>query len=74
VSGFYVNVFFSVGLLLGIVAQVIAYRTGNRTRARFAGMWFAILAIGLLFVAGQIAGAKLRDYANFIAANSNLRL
>ena len=59
--------FFGAGLLLAAVAQVIAYRNGLRTFQRKVGLFFGIAALILMFVASQIAGEKLRDYANFIS-------
>jgi hypothetical protein len=59
--------FFGAGLLLGAAAQVIAYLSGQPTCKRKVGLFFGIAALILMFVASQIAGAKLRDYANFIS-------
>ena len=55
-----VNVLFSLGILLAVVAQVIMYRSGERNKQRYRGMVVGIVASLLLFFAGQIAGAKLR--------------
>lgn len=64
----WLNGLFSAGLVLAVIAQVLAYRSGDRTRQRQLVMVVGILAVVSLFAAGQIAGARLRDYANFIAA------
>lgn len=58
----------SLGLLLAILAQVIAYRSGERKRSRLLGMWIGIAAVLLAATAGQIGSAKLQNYANFINA------
>ncbi len=63
-----VNALFSLGIVLAIVAQVVAYRSGQRTRQRCVAMWLGIFAACLLFAAGQIASVKLRDYANSVSA------
>jgi hypothetical protein len=64
------NGLFVLGIVLAIVAQVLAYRGGARTTERKLSMGAGILAALLLLTAGQIAGARLRDYANFIAGTS----
>ncbi len=61
---------FYLGLLFAIVAQVLAYYHGPRTRWRFIGMVFGIGAVCLIAIAGQITNVKLRDYANFIAGRT----
>jgi len=61
---------FLVGLSLAIVAQVIAYCNGDRTRWRLSGMWIGIVAVVIVAVAGQITSMKLRDYANSISART----
>ena len=64
----WVQVFFFGGLLLGLVAQVIAYVSGERNRRRLVGMCFGIAAIVLMAAAARIASVKARDYANSISA------
>ena len=59
--------FFVAGLFLAAVAQIIAYLSGQPTCKRKVGLCFGIAALILMFVASQIAGAKLRDYANSIS-------
>ena len=69
-SGRSADEFFIAGVILAIAAQIIAYRSGSRTTLRWCGMWCGIGSIVLLFAAGQIAGARLWDYANSIAGHS----
>jgi uncharacterized membrane protein len=70
VSGWWLDGLFIFGVALAMGAQVIAYCSGQKTLARLTGMLCGIGSVFLLFVAGQIAGARLWDYANFIAARS----
>ena len=69
-SGWSLDELFIAGVILAIAAQIIAYRSGGRTTVRWWGMWCGIGSTVLLFLAGQIAGARLWDYANSIAGHS----
>jgi hypothetical protein len=64
INGWLVDGLFAGSLILATVAQVMAYRSGCRNYKRYAAMWCGIIAVFLLFAAGQIAGAKLTNYVN----------
>lgn len=68
VSGWLLDELFILSLALATAAQVIAYRNGERSARRRRGMWCGIAAILLMFVAGQIAAAKLVERVNAIDA------
>jgi hypothetical protein len=62
----WLNGLFGLGIALAIIAQVLAYRAGQRTRQRQIVMIVGIAAAISLFAVGQIAGTKLRDYVSFV--------
>jgi len=61
IGGIWPDGLFVAGVVLGITAQVVAYRSGERTPARLTGMCCGIASIVLIFIAGQIAAARLWD-------------
>jgi uncharacterized membrane protein len=69
-SGAWIYGLFVSSLILAAVAQIIAYRSGERNCKRFTGMCCGIAAVFLMFAAGQIASAKLTNYVNSIGARS----
>jgi hypothetical protein len=58
----WVQICFYGGLVLAAVAQVIAYRGGDRTNMRLAGAVIGIAAAVLMAAAGQIASVKLQGF------------
>jgi hypothetical protein len=61
-----VRVLFFGGVILAILAQIVAYRAGSRTWGRFWGAAIGITGAILIAAAGQIATIKLTDLVNFI--------
>jgi hypothetical protein len=65
-----VNALFTLGLLFATATQMVAYRGGLRIRERRILTWLGITAVIFFVVTGQIAGATLRNYVNFVNAQS----
>jgi hypothetical protein len=70
INGWVLDGIFFVSLVLATAAQILAYRGGDRIFKRHAAMWCGIIAVWLLFGAGQIAGARLTYYMNGVSARS----
>ncbi|MBV9016954.1 MAG: hypothetical protein JO058_14980 [Alphaproteobacteria bacterium] len=64
----WLNVLFTFGIVLAVIAQVLAYLSGKRTWLRLIVMVMGVASTISLFAAGQIAGAVLRDYVNSVGA------
>ena len=61
-------ILFLFALFLSIIAQVVSYRSGPRTRSRQAALLLGIVAVVLLAGAGRLGMMDLRNFVEYTEA------